>query len=49
MAHQRFDAELRLTHETTRQLLGDLLRRFSQWIVRERAAAGVERELAAKV
>ena len=39
-AHERFDAELRLTDESTRRLLADLLRRFAVWIARERAAAG---------
>ena len=39
-AHERFDAELRLTDEGTRRLLADLLRRFAIWIARERAAAG---------
>ena len=39
-AHERFDAELRLTDEGTRRLLADLLRRFAAWIARERAAAG---------
>ena len=38
-AHERFDAELRLTDEGTRRLLADLLRRFAGWIARERAAA----------
>jgi len=38
-AHERFDAELRLTDEGTRRLLADLLRRFAIWIARERAAA----------
>ncbi len=47
-AHERFDARLRLTDEGTRKVLSDLLARFSRWIVRERAAAEVERELAAK-
>jgi chromate reductase, NAD(P)H dehydrogenase (quinone) len=42
-AHQRFDAELRLVDETTRRVLGDLLKRFGRWIARERAAAGAER------
>jgi chromate reductase len=42
-AHQRFDAELRLVDETTRRVLGDLLKRFSRWIQRERAAMGAER------
>jgi len=39
-AHERFDAELRLTDEGTRRLLADLLRRFAVWIAREREAAG---------
>ena len=39
-AHERFDAELRLTDESTRRLLADLLRRFTLWIARERPAAG---------
>ena len=39
-AHERFDAELRLTDEGTRRLLADLLRRFAIWIARERAAPG---------
>ena len=38
-AHERFDAELRLTDENTRLLLAGLLRRFAAWIARERAAA----------
>jgi chromate reductase len=40
-AHERFDAELRLTDEGTRRLLADLLRRFELWIARERAATAV--------
>lgn len=40
-AHERFDAELRLTDENTRLLLAGLLRRFAAWISRERAAAAV--------
>ena len=40
-AHERFDAELRLTDETTRGVMADLLRRFAAWIVRERMAAPV--------
>lgn len=44
-AHQRFDAELRLTHEGTRQVLVALLERFARWIARERAAAAAEREM----
>ena len=38
-AHERFDAELRLTDENTRLLLAGLLRRFAAWIARERTAA----------
>lgn len=34
-AHERFDAELRLTDERTRGLLADLLARFDRWIARE--------------
>jgi chromate reductase, NAD(P)H dehydrogenase (quinone) len=37
-AHERFDSALRLKDEVTRKVLGDLLARFSRWIVRERAA-----------
>jgi chromate reductase len=37
-AHERFDAELRLSDETTRRILTDLLRRFAVWIAREQAA-----------
>jgi chromate reductase len=48
MAHERFDNDLRLTHEVTRKVLAQLLERFSRWIVREEAALEVERELAAK-
>jgi chromate reductase len=40
-AHERFDAELRLTDEGTRRLLADLLRRFELWIARERATTAV--------
>ncbi|HEX6535025.1 MAG TPA: NAD(P)H-dependent oxidoreductase [Gemmatimonadaceae bacterium] len=46
-AHERFDAELRLTDETTRRVLASLLERFARWIARERAAAEAERALAA--
>jgi chromate reductase, NAD(P)H dehydrogenase (quinone) len=42
-AHKRFDAELRLVDESTRRVLGDLLKRFGRWIAQERAAAGAER------
>jgi chromate reductase len=48
-AHERFDAALRLTDEGTRRVLADLLGRFSRWILRERAAAELDRELATKV
>jgi chromate reductase len=34
-AHERFDPELRLTDETTRRIMADLLRRFAGWIARE--------------
>jgi len=47
-AHNRFDSDLRLTDESTRRILVSLLERLSRWIVRERAAADAERELAAK-
>jgi chromate reductase len=43
-AHERFDTELHLKDETTRRVLGDLLVRFSRWIVQERAAAREDRE-----
>jgi chromate reductase, NAD(P)H dehydrogenase (quinone) len=42
-AHERFDSELRLTHESTRRVLGLLLQRFTGWIARERAAVEFER------
>jgi len=42
-AHDRFDADLRLTHERTRAVLANLLERFSRWIARERAATEAER------
>jgi chromate reductase, NAD(P)H dehydrogenase (quinone) len=45
-ANERFDEDLRLTDETTRKVLADLLSRFSRWIAREHAAAEAERELA---
>jgi chromate reductase, NAD(P)H dehydrogenase (quinone) len=45
-AHERFDAELRLTHETTRGVLELLLERFVRWIGREQAALEAERALA---
>jgi chromate reductase len=43
-AHERFDADLRLTHEGTRRVMAQLLQRFSRWIARERAASEVERQ-----
>lgn len=42
-AHDRFDGDLRLTHEGTRRVLTKLLERFGQWIARERAAVAWER------
>jgi chromate reductase len=45
-AHERFDRELRLTHESTRRVLAALLERFARWIDRERAADAAERALA---
>ncbi|HXY30629.1 MAG TPA: NAD(P)H-dependent oxidoreductase [Gemmatimonadaceae bacterium] len=47
-AHQRFDAELRLTHEPTRIVMATLLERLLRWIERERAANAVEREIRAE-
>jgi chromate reductase len=44
-AHQRFDADLRLTHDETRRVLAALLERFARWIAREQAADEVERSL----
>ncbi len=45
-AHERFDAELQLTHEGTRRVLSTLLERFTRWIDRERVADAAERALA---
>ena len=45
-AHERFDAELQLTHEGTRRVLSALLERFARWIDRERVADATERALA---
>jgi chromate reductase len=45
-AHERFDDRQRLTDETTRKVLKDLLERFARWIARERAAVEAELELA---
>ena len=47
-AHERFDSGLRLTDESTRRVLTDLLERFARWIRRERAAAEAELALAKK-
>ncbi|HZN99152.1 MAG TPA: NAD(P)H-dependent oxidoreductase [Gemmatimonadales bacterium] len=41
-AHERFDSNLRLTDESTRKILSDLLVRFSRWIARERAVVEAE-------
>jgi chromate reductase len=38
-AHERFDVQLRLTHEATRSVLAALLDRFARWIERERVAS----------
>jgi chromate reductase len=43
-AHERFDADLRLTHEGTRRVMAQLLQRFSRWIARERAASEADRQ-----
>ena len=48
-AHDKFDANLLLTHERTRQVLSALLARFARWIARERAAANAERLLVTPV
>lgn len=45
-AHEKFDAELRLTDEVTRKVLAALLQRFANWIARERAAGEADRALA---
>jgi chromate reductase len=42
-AHQHFDKTLRLTDESTRDILAKLLQRFGRWIARERAAVEAER------
>jgi chromate reductase len=44
-AHPKFDAELRLTDESTRRVMAALLERFARWIAREQAAEA-ERALA---
>jgi chromate reductase, NAD(P)H dehydrogenase (quinone) len=43
-AHERFDKDLRLTDESTRKVLRELLIRFSHWIERERRANEAVRE-----
>ena len=45
-AHESFDKSLRLTDESTRDVLAKLLQRFSRWIARERAAVEAERQQA---
>jgi len=45
-AHERFDRELQLRHESTRRVLAALLERFARWIDRERVADAAERALA---
>jgi chromate reductase, NAD(P)H dehydrogenase (quinone) len=47
-AHERFDDRQRLTDETTRKVLEDLLERFARWIARERVAVEAEREMVGK-
>jgi chromate reductase, NAD(P)H dehydrogenase (quinone) len=42
-AHEKFDAERRLTDEAARKVLATLLDRFARWIHRERAATAAER------
>jgi chromate reductase, NAD(P)H dehydrogenase (quinone) len=42
-AHRRFDADLRLTDESTRKVLTTFLERFSRWIARERVMSEAER------
>jgi chromate reductase len=39
-AHDRFDSNLQLVDDATRQVLTTLLERFAVWICRERAAGG---------
>jgi len=45
-AHERFDKDLRLTDESTRKVLRELLVRFTHWIERERRANEEGREKA---
>lgn len=47
-AHDRFDADLKLVHESTRRVLSQLLQRFSRWISRERAASEADQPSAAR-
>lgn len=47
-AHERFDDRQRLTDDATRKVLTDVLKRFSRWIARERAAVEAEREVVGK-
>jgi chromate reductase len=42
-AHESFDKSLRLTSESTREVLAKLLQRFGRWIARERAAVEADR------
>ena len=42
-AHEKFDAQRRLTDEAARKVLATLLERFARWIHRERAAAADDR------
>jgi chromate reductase len=48
-AHEKFDAQRRLTDEAARKVLATLLDRFARWIYRERAAAAAERAAAGAV
>jgi chromate reductase len=48
-AHEKFDAQRRLTDEAARKVLATLLDRFARWIHRERAAAAAERAAAGAV
>ena len=41
-AHERFDADLHLTHEPTRRVLAHLLARFGGWIALERAVTALQ-------
>jgi chromate reductase, NAD(P)H dehydrogenase (quinone) len=48
-AHEKFDAQRRLTDEAARKVLATLLDRFARWIQRERAAAAAEQAAAGAV